>query len=77
MVRSMLSHAQLAANAGLMTAADQITKVCAPLIAAGMTALYGPMSGLWLSAGLSLVAIGCLVPLRKARQHEAHCGWGH
>lgn len=30
MVRSMLSHAQLAANAGLMTAADQITKVCAP-----------------------------------------------
>ncbi|AQV99086.1 MFS transporter [Cupriavidus necator] len=72
MVRSMLSQAQLAANAGLMTAADQITKVCAPLIAAGTTALYGPMSGLWISAGLSLLAIGCLVPLRdRARPDSA------
>ncbi len=74
MVRSMLSHAQLAANAGLMTAADQITKVCAPLIAAGTTALYGPMSGLWLSAGLSLLAIGCLVPLRDRARPDAAQG---
>ncbi|EYS87730.1 hypothetical protein CF68_01735 [Cupriavidus sp. SK-4] len=74
MVRSMLSHAQLAANAGMTTAADQITKVCAPLIAAGMTALYGPMSGLWLSAGLSLLAIGCLVPLRDRARPVAAQG---
>ncbi len=74
MVRSMLSHAQLAANAGLMTAADQVTKVCAPLIAAGATALYGPMSGLWLSAGLSLLAIGCLVPLRDRARPVAAQG---
>lgn len=74
MVRSMLSHAQLAANAGLMTAADQITEVCAPLIAAGTTALYGPMSGLWLSAGLSLLAIGCLVPLRDRARPVAAQG---
>lgn len=74
MVRSMLSQAQLAANAGLMTAADQITKVCAPLIAAGATALYGPMSGLWLSAGLPVLAIGCLVPLRDRARPVAAQG---
>lgn len=74
MARSMLSHAQLAGNAGLVTAADQITKVCAPLIAAGATALHGPMSGLWLSAGLSLLAMVCLVPLRDRARPVAAQG---
>jgi predicted MFS family arabinose efflux permease len=66
LLRSILSDAQIVANAGVMTAADQATKIGAPLIAAGMATLYGPGAGLWLSAGLALLAIGCLVPIHAA-----------
>ncbi len=68
LVRSMLSDAQIVANAGVMTAADQATKICAPLIATVMAALLGPWSGLWLSAALALLATACLIPIPSAAQ---------
>lgn len=70
LVRSMLSDPQIVANAGVMTTADQATKIGAPLIAAVMAAVLGPWSGLWLSAALAL-ATACLARIPFAAQKAA------
>ncbi|WP_354684976.1 MFS transporter [Cupriavidus necator] len=66
LIRSMLNKEQLVSNASVMTAVDQLTKICAPLAAAGVTVLYRPAAGLWLSAALAMVGIFCLPALRWA-----------
>lgn len=63
LTRSMLNNAQLVSNTGVMTAVDQFTKICAPLVAAGVAGLYEPSAGLWLSSALALVGILCLPAL--------------
>ncbi|MGY2492830.1 MFS transporter [Cupriavidus sp. CP313] len=64
-VRTMLSKAQLVSNASIMTTIDQLTKICAPLVGAGMASLHHPMAGFGLSATLGLAGILCVYPLRK------------
>ncbi|WP_432261466.1 MFS transporter [Cupriavidus sp. TMH.W2] len=60
LIRSMLSREQAVENAGIMSAVDQLTKISAPLVAATMTGLFRPESGLWLSTILAFFGIGCL-----------------
>lgn len=64
-VRTMLSKAQFVSNASIMSTVDQLTKICAPLVGAGMASLHHPMAGFGLSATLGLAGILCLYPLRK------------
>ncbi|SCU76558.1 conserved membrane hypothetical protein [Cupriavidus necator] len=60
LIRRMLSREQAVANASVMTAVDQLTKILAPLVAASMTGLFRPESGLWLSTFLAVLGVGCL-----------------
>ncbi|MGD7098280.1 MFS transporter [Ralstonia pseudosolanacearum] len=64
-VRSMLSKAQFVSNASIMTTIDQLTKICAPLLGAGMASLHHPVAGFGLSAGLGLAGTLCVGLLRK------------
>ncbi len=58
-VRSMLSKAQFVSNASIMTTIDQLTKICAPLLGAGMASLHHPVAGFGLAGTL------CVGLLRK------------
>lgn len=64
LIRLMLDKDQLVSNASVMTAVDQLTKICAPLAAAGVTGLYRPAAGLGLSAAMAMVGLLCLPALR-------------
>ncbi len=64
-VRSMLSTDQLASNASVMTTIDQLTKLCAPLLGAGMASLHDPVAGFGFSAALGLAGTFCASFLRK------------
>lgn len=73
-VRTMLSKEQLVSNASVMTTIDQVCKIGAPLVGAGMASLSHPGAGFALSAALGLIGILCLYPLRAygtlAREHQ-------
>lgn len=75
MVRTILSKEQLVSNISLMTTIDQLCKIGAPLIGAGMASLSRPGAGFALSAALGCIGIVCLYPLRHygsiARAHQA------
>jgi hypothetical protein len=71
LIRSMLDKDQLVSNASVMTAVDQLTKICAPLAAAGVTGLYRPAAGLGLSAAMAMVGILCLPALKRAAPSPA------
>jgi MFS family permease len=71
LVRSMLSRGQLASNAGLMTAIDQLTKIVAPLIAAAISFSYRPTGGFGLSSALALVGLVCLVAIKACVEKPA------
>lgn len=64
-VRSMLSKEQFISNASIMTTVDQLTKICAPLVGAGMAGLYQPVFGFGLSAALGVAGIWCVNRLRQ------------
>ena len=57
LARSILTKDQIVSNAGLATAIDQITKICAPLLGALMTQWYRPNAGFALSAMLAIVGL--------------------
>jgi MFS family permease len=64
-VRSMLNRGQLVANASIMTALDQLTKISAPLLGALTASLFSPVAGFGLSAVLSLGGLALLIRLRR------------
>ena len=64
-VRSMLSKEQFVSNASIMTTIDQLTKICAPLLGAGMASLHHPVAGFGFSAVLGLAGALCVGLLRK------------
>ncbi len=64
-VRSMLSKEQFVSNASVMTTLDQLTKICAPLLGAGMASLHHPVVGFGFSAGLGLAGALCVSLLKK------------
>ncbi|CAH0441805.1 hypothetical protein LMG9673_02614 [Ralstonia pseudosolanacearum] len=76
--RSMLSKTQLVSNAGIMTTIDQLTKLCAPLLGAGMAGLHHPAAGFGSSASLAVAGILCAARLRKpvemSRRHARRPG---
>lgn len=64
LVRDLLRDDQLASGNGLLATIDQVMRLVAPLIGAGLYAMTGPGTVLGLTAGCFLVAAAMLLSLR-------------